>query len=151
MPDAIETEALLLVGGNHSDRLSEVTRPEIAAARRSWLTDPGRGMDKTGCFVPLSRVNRPDNICSSRLLDPASVAVAALSAVIDSTNLMPASIKPAAADPMPLPPGLSRAALACGRVTPAAPTGLAAGDTATAIGFKGTGASRSIVGVGLPS
>ena len=34
------------VGGNHTDLLSEVTRPEIAAARRSWLTDSGRGMDK---------------------------------------------------------------------------------------------------------
>ena len=39
----------------------------IAAAGRSWLTDSGRSMDKTGLFVPLSRVNKPAKFCSNRL------------------------------------------------------------------------------------
>lgn len=119
------------VGGNHTHLLSEVTRPEIAAARRSWLTDSGRGMDKTGRFVRLSRANRPDKIWSSRLQDTASVPPAAPSAVIDSRNLIPASIKPAAAVSMSFPPDLPRAASACGGTTPTTPTPLAGGGTAT--------------------
>ena len=108
MPEVAETTAPLPVGGNHTDLLSEVTRPEIAAARRSWLTDSGRGIERTGRFVRLSRANRPDKIWSSRLPDPASVPPAAPSAVIDSRNLMSASIKQALASSMPLPQAFSK-------------------------------------------
>ena len=67
MPEVAETKAPLPVGGNHTDRRGEFTRPEIAAARRSWLTDSGRGTGKTGLFVPLSGVNKPAKVCSNRL------------------------------------------------------------------------------------
>lgn len=48
---------------------SEFTRPEIARAMRSWLTESGRGIDKTGLTVRASRVHRPDKICSRRLIE----------------------------------------------------------------------------------
>jgi hypothetical protein len=78
-------------------RPSVFTRPEIAAVKRSWLRDSGRGMDKTGLFVLVSRVNKPDNICSNRLPDaPADLAAvpSRVSQEVSCVPGMPAAVGP---------------------------------------------------------
>src|SRR5688572_9530032 len=57
-------------------RPSVFISPAIAVARRSWLRDSGRGMDKTGLFVLMSRVNRPDKVRSNRLPDASAELMA---------------------------------------------------------------------------
>src|SRR2546425_12436902 len=103
-------------------------------------------MDRTGLFVLTSRVNRPDKMCSNRPVAAPAEFPAAPPDAIDSMNLTPASIKPAAAFSMPSPRGATPDAA---RALPS--SGAAVCGAAAAVDFGGitSGDTASIDGLGL--